>query len=81
MEELLQLWTKGERVWDKYKKEHFKLKVLLFVTITGLPGLGSLSRQVTKRYKGCVVSLDGTSAKFLKHSVGDLIPGYQMRWN
>ena len=55
MEELLQLWRKGERVWDEYKKEHFKLKVLLFVTITDLPGLGSLTGQVTKGYKGCVV--------------------------
>ena len=55
-------------MWDEYKKEHFKLKALLFVTITDLPGLGSLSRQVTKGYNGCVVCLDGTSAKFLKHS-------------
>ena len=47
MEELLQLWMKGERVWDEYKKEHFKLKALLFVTITDLPGLGSLFGQVT----------------------------------
>jgi hypothetical protein len=39
---------KGERVWDEYKKEHFKLKALLFVTITDLPGLGSLSGQVTR---------------------------------
>ena len=61
MEELLQLWRKGERVWDKYMKEHFKLKVILFVTITDLPGLGSLSGQVTKGYKGCMVCLDGTS--------------------
>ena len=68
MEELLQLWMKGERVWDNYKKKHFKLKALLFVTITDLPGLGSLSGQVTKGYKGCVVCFDGTSAKLLKHS-------------
>ena len=39
MEELLQLWRKGERVWDEYKKEHFKLKVLLFITITDLLGI------------------------------------------
>ena len=64
MEELLQLWTKCERVWDEYKKEHFKLKALLFVIITDLTGLGSLSRQVTKGYKGCVVCLDGTSLNF-----------------
>ena len=68
MEEVLQLWMKGEREWDEYKKEHFKLKAPLFITITNLPGLGSLSRQVTKGYKGCVVCLDGTSTKFLKHS-------------
>jgi hypothetical protein len=68
MEELLQLWRKGERVWDEYKKEHFKLKALLFVTITDLLGLGSLSGQATKGYKGCMVCLDGTSTKFLKHS-------------
>ena len=37
-----------ERVWDGYKKEHFKLKALMFITITDLPGLGSLSGQVTK---------------------------------
>ena len=68
MEELLQLCRKGERVWDEYKKQHFKLKALLFATITDLPGLGLLSGQVTKGYKGCVVCLDGTSAQFLKHS-------------
>jgi len=31
MEELLQLWRKGERVWDEYKKEHLKLKEPWFV--------------------------------------------------
>ena len=40
MEELLQLLTKGERVWDEYKKEHFKLKALLFITITDQLGQG-----------------------------------------
>ena len=76
IEELLQLWMKGERVWDEYKKEHFKLKALLFVTITDLPGLGSLSGQVTKGYKGCVVCLDGTSTKFLKHSKKKVYMGH-----
>ena len=77
MEELLQLWTKGERVWDEYKKEHFKLKALLFITIIDLPGLGSLSGQVTKGYKGCVVCLVGISAKFLKHSKKMVYMGYR----
>ena len=55
-------------MWDEYKKEHFKLIALLFIIITDLLDLASLSGQVTKGYKGCVVCLDGTSAKFLKHS-------------
>ena len=64
----MEMWTSKVKVWDEYKKEHFRLKALLFVTITDLPGLGSLSGQVTKGYKGCMVCLDGTYAKFLKHS-------------
>ena len=47
MEDLLKLWTSSEKVWHEYKQEHFKLKALLFVTITDLPGLGSLFGQVT----------------------------------
>ena len=62
---------------DEYEKEHFTLKALLFVTITNLPGLGSLSRQVTKGYKGCVVCLDGTSAKFLKLSKNIVYMGHR----
>ena len=55
-------------MWDEYKKEHFKLIALLFIIITDLLDLASLSGQVTKGYKGCAVCLDGTSTKFLKHS-------------
>ena len=56
----MEMWTSKVKVWDEYKKEHFYLKALLFVTISDLPGLGCLSGQVTKGYKGCVVCLDGT---------------------
>jgi hypothetical protein len=62
MNDLIKLWTKGEKVWMSTRKNtsHWKC--------TNLPGLGSLPRQVTKGYKGCVVFLDCTSAKFLKLS-------------
>jgi hypothetical protein len=66
--ELMKMWTSKVKVWDEYKKEHFYLKALLFVTISDLPGLGYLSRQVTKGYKGCVVCMDDTDAKWMKNN-------------
>jgi hypothetical protein len=59
--------SKGVKVWDEYKKEHFYLRALLFITITDLLGLGSLSEQVTKGYKGCVVCMEETNAKWLNN--------------
>jgi len=41
---------------------------VVFVTITDLPGLGSVSGQVTKGYQGCVVCLDDTDARWLTNS-------------
>jgi hypothetical protein len=39
IDELVQLFDKGvEDVWDKYKKEHVMIKVVLIATITDLPG-------------------------------------------
>ena len=68
VDDLMKLWNDGVKVWDEYKREHFTLKAILFVTITDLPGLGSLAGQVTKGYKGCVVCLDDTDARWLKNS-------------
>ena len=41
---------------------------VVFVTITDLPGLGSVSGQVTKGYQGCVVCLDDTDARWLTNN-------------
>jgi hypothetical protein len=68
IDDLVTLWKDGVKVWDEYKWEHFKLRTLLFVTITDLPGLGSLAGLATKEYKGCVVCLDGTKARWLNNS-------------
>jgi hypothetical protein len=62
------LWHDGVRVWDEYKREHFTLKGLMFVTILDLPGLGSVSGQFTKGYKGCMVCLDDTDARWPANS-------------
>ncbi|KAK1612186.1 hypothetical protein QYE76_035859 [Lolium multiflorum] len=39
VEELLQLWSAGVRVWDEHKQEEFDLRALLFVTINDWPAL------------------------------------------
>jgi hypothetical protein len=51
VDELMEMWTSKVKVWDEYKKEHFYLKALLFITISDLLGLGCLSGQVMKGYK------------------------------
>jgi hypothetical protein len=69
VDELNELWTpKKVKVWDEYKKEHFYLRALLFVTITDLLGLGCLSRQVKKGYKGCVVCMEDMDGKWMRNS-------------
>ena len=55
-------------MWDEYKKEHFYLRALLFVTISDLPGLGCLSGKVTKGYKGSVVCMEDTDASWMKNN-------------
>jgi hypothetical protein len=48
VDNLMIMWHDGARVWDEYKREHFTLQGVLFVTITDLLGLGSVSGHVTK---------------------------------
>src|SRR6187551_230271 len=77
VDDLLSLWNEGVKVWDEYKREHFTLKGLLFVTITDLPGLGCLSGQVTKGYNGCVVCVDDTDARWLNKSKKMVYKGHR----
>ena len=74
----MEMWTSKVKVWDEYKKEHFYLKALLFITISDLLGLGCLSGQVTKGYKGCVVCMEDTDAKWMKNSKKMVYMGH--RW-
>ena len=64
----MEMWTSKVKVWDEYKKEHFYLKALLFVTISDLPGLGCLSGQVMNGYKGFVVYIEETDATWMNKS-------------
>ena len=45
IEDLKVFWSEGVEVWDEYKHEYFKLRALLFVTISDSPATSNLSGQ------------------------------------
>ena len=59
MEEMKILLEKGVQMLDKYRKDSFTLRAIIFVTINDYPALFILSGQV-KGKVGCVVCIDGT---------------------
>ena len=67
VEELMQLWAEGVRMWDEHKKESFVLHALLFVTINDWPALSNLSGQSNKGFRACTHCLDETDSMYLKH--------------
>ncbi|XP_035820340.1 uncharacterized protein [Zea mays] len=67
VDELLQLWSKGVRMWDEHKKEAFDLRAMLFVTINDWPGLSNLSGQSNKGFRACTHCLDETDSLYLRH--------------
>ena len=58
IEDLKVLWSEGVEVWDEYKCEYFKLRALLFVTISDSPAARNLSGQNKKLGCGCLHCLD-----------------------
>ena len=67
VDELLLLWSStGIRVWDEYKKEHFDLRALLFVTINDWPALSNLSGQSNKGYNACTLYFHDMVGIFFK---------------
>ena len=66
IDELVDMFERGVKdVWDKYKKEHVTIKVVLIATIADLRGRGCLSGEKTKCYTGCVECLDDIDAVHL----------------
>jgi hypothetical protein len=67
VDELLILWNReGVRVWDEYKREHFDLRALLFVTINDCPALSNLLGQSNKGYNACTHCFGDIRGVFLK---------------
>ncbi|WVZ91082.1 hypothetical protein U9M48_037300 [Paspalum notatum var. saurae] len=67
VEELLELWSTGVRMWDEYKQEDFDLHAMLFVTINDWPALSNLLGQSNKGFRACTHYLDDTDIMYLKH--------------
>nr|ABB47579.1 transposon protein, putative, CACTA, En/Spm sub-class [Oryza sativa Japonica Group] len=68
MEDMEELWKEGLRLWDEFKREHFNLRAIIFVTINDLPANFSISGQI-KGKTGCLICLDKTSYKYLTSSL------------
>ncbi|XP_052152534.1 uncharacterized protein LOC127770768 [Oryza glaberrima] len=68
MEDMEELWKEGLRLWDEFKREHFNLRAIIFVTINDLPANFSLSAQI-KGKTGCLIYLEKTSYKYLALSL------------
>lgn len=68
MEDMEELWKEGLRLWDEFKREHFNLRAIIFVTINDLPANFSLSGQI-KGKTGCLICLEKTSYKYLTSSL------------
>nr|XP_015616109.1 uncharacterized protein LOC107279330 [Oryza sativa Japonica Group] len=68
MEDMEELWKEGLRLWDEFKREHFILRAIIFVTINDLPANFSLSGQI-KGKTGCLICLEKTSYKYLTSSL------------
>ena len=68
MEDMEELWKEGLRLWDEFKREHFNIRAIIFVTINDLPANFSLSGQI-KGKTGCLICLEKTSYKYLTSSL------------
>ena len=53
-------------MWDEYKREHFDLRALLFVTINDWPALSNLSGHSNKGYNACTHCYEDLDCVFLK---------------
>jgi hypothetical protein len=60
MEDMKILWETCVQILDKYCKESFTLRAIIFVTINDYPAIFTLSGQF-KGKVGCVIYIDGTT--------------------
>ncbi|XP_022032165.1 uncharacterized protein LOC110933243 [Helianthus annuus] len=77
IEDLKTLWSSGVDMYDAYKKEQFKLRAMIFCTISDFPAYGNLSGYKTKGKKACPVCEDETSSVYLKNCKKTVYMGHR----
>lgn len=68
IDDLNQLWMKGELVYDAYSKSTFTLRAMLLWTISDFPAYGNLAGCKVKGKLGCPLCGKNTDSMWLKHS-------------
>nr|GEW71978.1 hypothetical protein [Tanacetum cinerariifolium] len=64
-DDMIDLWDKGVKVYDAYKKERLKLFAMIFCTISDFLAYGNLSGYGTKGEKACPVCDKDTHSRWL----------------
>ncbi|KAD3336088.1 hypothetical protein E3N88_31607 [Mikania micrantha] len=77
IDDLKTLWSSGVDVYDAYKKEYFKMRAMIFSTISDFPAYGNLSGYSTKGKKACPVCEDETSSIWLKNCKKTVYMGHR----
>ncbi|KAD3338451.1 hypothetical protein E3N88_33972 [Mikania micrantha] len=77
IDDLKTLWSSGVEVYDAYKKEYFKMRGMIFCTISDFPAYGNLSGYSTKGKKACPVCEDETSSIWLKNCKKTVYMGHR----
>nr|GEW14158.1 hypothetical protein [Tanacetum cinerariifolium] len=65
IDDMIDLWDKGVKVYDAYKKERFKLFAKIFCTISDFSACGNLSGYGTKGDKACSICEKYTHSRWL----------------
>ncbi|KAK9049104.1 hypothetical protein SSX86_031930 [Deinandra increscens subsp. villosa] len=77
IDDLKILWGPGVDMYDAYKKECFKLRAMIFCTISDFPAYGNLSGYSTKSKQACPICEDETSYTRLKNSKKTVYMGHR----
>ncbi|GJY43111.1 hypothetical protein Tco_0431324 [Tanacetum coccineum] len=77
IDDMKTLWGDGVDVYDAYKKETFKLRAMIFCTISDFPAYGNLSGYSTKGKFACPVCEDQTSSRWLTNCKKTVFMGHR----
>nr|GEX32729.1 hypothetical protein [Tanacetum cinerariifolium] len=77
IDDMKTLWVDGVDVYDAYKKETFKLRAMIFCTISDFLAYGNLSGYSTKGKFACPVCEDQTSLRWLTNCKKTVFMGHR----